>query len=120
MSRLKTEQLSSFQGVNVTLPIRASEATEAQEQLRRKWRDQPQEEFKTGFETALRDHITVWIAKNPTKAEEGKTKLRVGRSVPMGFLTTVDTIADLDKENLLGDVAMIAAYQKLPYGRTSF
>ncbi|KAI8353235.1 hypothetical protein BD560DRAFT_492584 [Blakeslea trispora] len=97
MVREKARQYSVYTDEDVRGPILASaSASVVTQATRRRWRDQPAQEFIGAFEMAAKTYIIEWIQKSPNPAN-GKEVLKAKRTAPKGFYAKVEEMANLEK-----------------------
>ncbi|KAI8377275.1 hypothetical protein BD560DRAFT_432965 [Blakeslea trispora] len=78
-------------------PILASaSASVVTQATRRRWRDQPAQEFIGAFEMAAKTYIIEWMQKSPNPAN-GKEVLKAKRTARKGFYAKVEEMANLEK-----------------------
>ncbi|KAI8387056.1 hypothetical protein BD560DRAFT_486601 [Blakeslea trispora] len=97
MVREKARQYSVYTDEDVRGPILASaSASVVTQATRRRWRDQPAQEFIGAFEMAAKTYIIEWMQKSPNPAN-GKEVLKAKRTAPKGFYAKVEEMANLEK-----------------------
>ncbi|KAI8334893.1 hypothetical protein BD560DRAFT_428631 [Blakeslea trispora] len=97
MVREKARQYSVYTDEDVRGPILASaSASVVTQATRRRWRDQPAQEFIGAFEMAAKTYIIERMQKSPNPAN-GKEVLKAKRTAPKGFYAKVEEMANLEK-----------------------
>ncbi|KAI8328867.1 hypothetical protein EDC96DRAFT_580221 [Choanephora cucurbitarum] len=98
MVREKVVQYSIYTDEDVRGPVLVSDSASVITQAtRRRWRDQPVQEFMNVFDLAAKTFIIEWMRKSPNPAN-GKSVLKAKRALPRGLSAKVEEMANLDKE----------------------
>ena len=97
MVRERAVQYSVYTDEDVRGPVLVSDSASVVTQAtRRRWRNQPVQEFIGAFEMAAKTYIIEWMQKFPNSVS-GKSVLKARRTVPRGFYAKVEDMANLEK-----------------------